>query len=332
MIHIVLREDFRNTVQGFLRHSTKGFDCVRILSYERMFARGRAPMGHYIFTDFDRLDPAAIEVLARLSDDLRARAPQVRLLNDPRKVLERVPLLARLRREGLNRFDVTRLDAGERPDAFPVFVRSEDGCGGPETGLLRNLPELETALEELHRAGRGLKRRIAVGFCAQRDSRGLYRKFGAMNIGGRIIPQHMHCSEHWDVKWASNFHDAGTAREEIEYIRTNPHRDALARIFRIAGIDYGRIDYGLVDGTVQTYEINTNPRLPRYGLNGNERTEQRRILIRPAMEGALRAIDTPLPSGPDVPLHSPEYTSVNRDLHRHPALHRMLRRLYHAMR
>ncbi|WP_018232967.1 ATP-grasp domain-containing protein [Thioalkalivibrio thiocyanodenitrificans] len=332
MIHIVLREDFRNTVQGFLRHSTRGFDCVRILSYERLFARGRTPVGHYIFTDFDRLDPAAIEVLARLSDDLRARAPQVRILNDPRKVLERVPLLARLRREDLNRFDVTRLDAGERPDAFPVFVRSEDGCGGPETGLLRNLSELEAALEELHLEGRGLKRRIAVGFCAQRDDRGLYRKYGAMNIDGHIIPQHMHCSEHWDVKWANNFHDAGTAREEIEYIRTNPHRDALARIFRIAGIDYGRIDYGLVDGTVQTYEINTNPRLPRYGLNGNERTEQRRILIRPAMEEALRAIDKPLPSGPDVPLHSPEYTSVNSDLHRHPALHRMLRRLYHAMR
>lgn len=129
-----------------------------------------------------------------------------------------------------------------------------------------------------------------------------------------------------------NFRDAGTAREEIEYIRTNPHRDALAKIFRIAGIDYGRIDYGLVDGTVQTYEINTNPRLPRYGLNGNERTEQRRILIRPAMEEALRAIDKPLPSGPDVPLHSPDYTSVNSDLHRHPALHRILRRLYHAMR
>jgi len=33
----------------------------------------------------------------------------------------------------------------------------------------------------------------------------------------------------------------------------------LRRIFDIAGIDYGRIDYSLRDGAVETWEINTNP-------------------------------------------------------------------------
>ena len=39
----------------------------------------------------------------------------------------------------------------------------------------------------------------------------------------------------------------------------NPHQDALREIFGLAGIDYGRMDYGLLDGKVQVWEINTNP-------------------------------------------------------------------------
>ena len=39
----------------------------------------------------------------------------------------------------------------------------------------------------------------------------------------------------------------------------NPHRELLEHIFRDAGIDYGRIDYGLLDGRIQVWEINTNP-------------------------------------------------------------------------
>ena len=34
---------------------------------------------------------------------------------------------------------------------------------------------------------------------------------------------------------------------------------ALLGFFALANIDYGRIDYGIVDGQVQTFEINNNP-------------------------------------------------------------------------
>jgi hypothetical protein len=33
----------------------------------------------------------------------------------------------------------------------------------------------------------------------------------------------------------------------------------LRRVFDIAGIEYGRADWGIVAGKVQIYEINTNP-------------------------------------------------------------------------
>ena len=35
----------------------------------------------------------------------------------------------------------------------------------------------------------------------------------------------------------------------------------LREIFDLAQIEYGRIDYGMLDGKVQCWEINTNPGL-----------------------------------------------------------------------
>jgi hypothetical protein len=60
------------------------------------------------------------------------------------------------------------------------------------------------------------------------------------------------------------------AREELDYVRDNPHEAELREIFRIANIDYGRIDYALLDGRVQTWEINNNPTIGR-GLRPSSR-------------------------------------------------------------
>src|SRR5690606_9525763 len=48
-------------------------------------------------------------------------------------------------------------------------------------------------------------------------------------------------------------------QESRDYVAENPHRQQLENIFELASIEYGRIDYGLVDGAVQTFEINSNP-------------------------------------------------------------------------
>ena len=54
--------------------------------------------------------------------------------------------------------------------------------------------------------------------------------------------------------------DAATAREEIEYLQSNPHAKWLRESLASAKISYGRIDYGLRDSKPQVWEINTNPR------------------------------------------------------------------------
>ena len=51
--------------------------------------------------------------------------------------------------------------------------------------------------------------------------------------------------------------------EERDYVLGNPHERELAEIFRIAGVEYGRIDYSVKDGALRTWEINLNPTIGR---------------------------------------------------------------------
>jgi hypothetical protein len=58
--------------------------------------------------------------------------------------------------------------------------------------------------------------------------------------------------------------------KEYEYLRDNPHEDLLREVFRLAEIDYGRVDYTVVGGRVQIFEINTNPNV----YSGSERRQK----------------------------------------------------------
>ena len=44
-------------------------------------------------------------------------------------------------------------------------------------------------------------------------------------------------------------------------MESNPHEAEVRRIFDLARIEYGRIDYAFRDGRMQVWEINTNPML-----------------------------------------------------------------------
>ncbi len=48
---------------------------------------------------------------------------------------------------------------------------------------------------------------------------------------------------------------------EQEFVKGNWNADILRRVFEMAGIEYGRADWGIVGGKVQVYEINTNPQI-----------------------------------------------------------------------
>jgi hypothetical protein len=297
VIYYVCRGYRSHTIKRFLKVAGKEFrSFVRLLKYEELCTSPAIPTGHYIFSDFDRLTPRQIEHVAAIATMIPEIVTGARVLNHPLHALERYALLRTLARLGLNPIEVARLDEGKEL-RFPVFIRRERGADGPETGLLHSPEEHEAAIHSLVAAGRTLKGRIAVEYVDARGPDGRFRKFSALRVAKRIVPIHLHAADDWVVKSATNTVDAALAAEEYQYVSENPHRDELMRIFEIAHIEFGRIDYAVIDGRVVTFEINTNPTMPG-GLRPDARSE-RREGVHKAIIDAYREIDTPL-NGPGV--------------------------------
>lgn len=277
---------------------------LRYISYEQLFHDRRAPYGHYIFTDLDRLTHYEREVVIGIADALCGVDSAPRILNDPRDTLDRYPLLRMLERQGINRFTAIRLDDGGRPDAYPVFIRSEDSHHGADTDLLHSEEEFEQAIADLRTQGKVLKRRIAIGYRAAADQDGFYRKYSVHNIDGQLVPHHIIRRDHWLVRGRSEFTKGEEhARAELDFIRQNPHADVLGRVFRLAHIDFGRVDYGIVDGEVQVYEINTNPHFQGVRKGGSDSSParaQRKQITQQRLIDATNAFNVPLPRRPAV--------------------------------
>jgi len=65
-------------------------------------------------------------------------------------------------------------------------------------------------------------------------------------------------SRKWVTKKPDVVSDA-TVEEERDFLQRFPHREQIEEVFRVGGVEYGRVDYGVKDGRVQVWEINTNP-------------------------------------------------------------------------
>jgi hypothetical protein len=305
MLYYVTHENHAYTIKRLLKGANGALGFLHPISYERIFYDRSVPPGHYIFTDFDRLTPYEIEIACAVANALRNHSSEIQIFNDPRYSLERYPLLRRLEEAGINNFSVTRLDAGDLPPKYPVFIRSEDDCRKPDTDLIHTPEELTETLDKLRLNGRSLKRRIAVEFSAQRDGDGYFRKYGVFKIGDSLVPQHILRNDHWLVKNRQSGWDEAFIHEELSFIRDNPHQESLRLIFKIAEIDFGRIDYTLIDDTIQVFEINTNPSFPRLNKDSDGRGERREMLGKNLIN-ALERLNTPHPKGKKIRFSIPK--------------------------
>ena len=292
MIHYLVTDRHSSTIRHLLHGLPELRATLGYITYEELFLQLNGPIGHYIFADLDRLSRYEREAARMFANAVRQVAPAARLLNDPVSTLTRLPLLAALHRTGINNFTAVRLDTGARPLRFPVFIRTEDGHLGPETDLLADETAFDAALESLQASGRPLSGRIAVGFAGGPHPDGRFRRYGAFKIGDRIFADELFASEHWAVKDAVAHWDSATIAEELDFMRRNPHEEVLRKACALAHIDFGRVDYGVVDGRVQVFEINTNPSYS-VGPRDDARNE-RRALARQSTIEAFRALDTPL--------------------------------------
>ena len=321
MIIYLSTERFSTTIRRFVRYRRDTLRGLVVpLTYEELFLEGAGPIGHYIFTDFDRLSRYELECAVAFSDALQQAVPEARILNHPLKVLERYPLLVALNRAGINDFTATRLETGNKPPRYPVFIRAEDGYGGPETDLIHDEKEFDTAIAGLCQRGLPLRGRLAIGFANEVSPDGYFHKYGAFNVGGRIVPHDRMHGKSWIVKiryqnaeleggWDADYSTSAEAADaELRYIKGNPHEQVLKRVFAVAGIDFGRADYGVVGGRAQIYEINTNPHLPNRPPPA--RAERRALLERGLLEG-IKALDTPITRGGRISFSVPRPRAHN---------------------
>jgi hypothetical protein len=174
--------------------------------------------------------------------------------------MRRRELLDALAAQGLNTFRAHGLSADQAQVRLPAFVRAADDHEGARSGLLRNRAELAEAVAEAQKQRAPIEEWLIVEFCDTIERDGFYRKYSAFRIGPHIIPRHLFIGQAWVLKHSESLQPDHLAEEQA-YIRTNPHREELMRIFELARIDYGRIDYGLRGGRLQVWEINTNPML-----------------------------------------------------------------------
>jgi len=229
---------------------------IRSLPYELLFCMGSIPKGTYIFTDLDRLAPKNLIRAGQWYQIMRDQG--VTVLNDPRQFVGRFALLQRLYREGRNRFNACSLD--ERHLArFPVFLRFASGHGGTESELLHDAESLDREI------GKAINRRskrelIVVEYLDHKEDDDRHYKYHHFRIGKRLIFAGMVCGKSWCLKGAEDIDDDIVKREQ-NHALCRDHDEKLMSCFEAAGVEFGRIDYAIVDGQVQVFEINNNPDL-----------------------------------------------------------------------
>jgi len=285
---------------GSLVQSGSLFWRILPVTYEALVRRGppRHPEGTWIFLDAEILQP---EMAARVADIhalLAARGPGVRLLNHPLRSCGRLELLRRLHAAGINRFRAFPADAPLPEDLrFPVFLRNGRDHMGSRTPLLADRTALAAALESAQAVGSGLAGWIVTEFEDCRESDGLYRKYAAMRVGDLILPRSLFFSAEWMLKMPDRL-DPELLAQELDYLARNPHAETLRRVFDLAGIEFGRVDYAVADGALQIWEINTNPVTLRINHTWGGARGRTHHEFRDRLQAALEAIALPSPHPP----------------------------------
>lgn len=228
-------------------------------AYEKLPSPEKMADGTYVFCDVDRLDAGNIDIAKTTYEQLSRRGDKVRLLNSPFASLPRFPLLRSLHAQGINDFNVHPVDTAPGLIRFPVFIRSSAQHKGAFSEIIQDTEKLEQELTRLAGDGHDMQDLILVEYLetVQKD---LYRKYAATRLGDRMIAHHIMFERRWEVKGPS-LDEPGMLAEEREFQLGNPHRDMLLKVFDIANIQYGRIDYAMHNGRMQVWEINTNPTL-----------------------------------------------------------------------
>ena len=186
------------------------------------------------------------------------------MLNDPTRFLPRAALLRTLKARGLTSFTCWLPALGEMPDRFPVFLRTLAAHRGALTALLATPEQAETALREALDGGYAISDLGFVEFRAEPTDGRSYRKHVCYRVGERIL----RAETVSDTEWMAKMGALGEASEEdykaeLSEVADYPHALHMKEVFDVAGVAFGRADFGIVAGRPEVHEINTNPTIGR---------------------------------------------------------------------
>ena len=265
---------------------------VEVMEYRHVLTASALPRATYVFTDLDRLSLWWLRVAADTYRLLRAR--DVAVLNDPARVASRFGLLRKLHQAGRNGFDAYRVEEGVIPSRWPVFLRCEGEHEGPRSGLIRNEDELRREIAAALAEGIPIVSLLIVEYAAEPTRPGLFRKYSSFRVGGRSFAHTCVDDNDWIAKIGRrDITPMELYEEEYRVVCTDPYQPDVAPAFDLASVDYGRVDFGLVGGKVQVYEINTNPHIQFGDDHPVALRHESYRTFRANYLAALRAIDTP---------------------------------------
>jgi hypothetical protein len=258
-----LIKDYLEVCRAALRND------FRVVHYENLLDQKEFRRGTYVLSALDQLSPGMTDLLTEIHQQLKD-VPGIRFLNNPVKTLQRFPLLIELHRRGMNEFRAARAGEAHYDLRFPVFLRNERLHEGSLSPLMNSEREIRQAVGRALIQGHKLSELLVVEFCDTASEAGYYRKYGAYIVGKRVIPGSFNCGRHWMLKHSPTEFTLAMVREELDYVSQNPHQEQLLNIFELAHVDYGRIDYSIKNGKVQTWEINLYPTIGRESRPGSK--------------------------------------------------------------
>lgn len=312
MIYFITKASKTYTLITFLNSwgvSLKG--SVKLLPIERLVRAKKINSGTYILTDFDLLNDTQKDILDEVYSVLNNDSAQYKLLNQPGKSINRTHLLQKLYEKKINNFRC--FPATQIPDnvQFPVFVRKGTDHSGKISELLPDTKQLENYIQKCIAGNFKSGELLITEFVDTSDSKNIFRKYSAFYVNDTIIPRHIFFSKKWMIKGA-DLAEKDFIAEELSYIQNNPHQKQLQEIFLMAEINYGRIDYGMLNDKMVVWEINSNPMIASSSsLKKSKRKATHQIFVK-QFTTCFQSVDqTANNSAVPNPLHN--YTSFSKN-------------------
>lgn len=300
MIIFLTTYEHRYTIKGIIESPALTAD-VKVKAYSWLFSRRQLARATYIFTDIERLAHHELSAAAKIYGQMRSAGLTV--YNNPALVRGRAALLHHLNVRGLNDFAAYPAVASPQPARFPVFIKNDNNHTHQFEGLIDDQAALDAELERVEASGIPLKHLLVIEFCAKPLREGIFQKHSEFRVGDQYVPYDSILEANWCAKRGDHtLMTPDERRETVRIMRENPFAKNVMPAFETARIEYGRIDFGFVDGKMAVYEINTNPNVNSHTQDPPDEFLQ---AFNDTIAGVVRAVcrlDTD--SGPPVKLFS----------------------------